>query len=95
MLEDSLNIINKLYMILSQKYWLLPFWVAALIIIGYIIGLLVKKEPMISGSGIPQVKGVLLRKIDMDWLKVILGKFIDGVLSIGSGLSLRREGPSV
>lgn len=37
----------------------------------------------------------MLRKIDMTWGKVILGKFFGGVLSIGSGLSLGREGPSV
>ena len=60
-------------------------WVCALIIIGYIVGLMVKHEPMISGSGIPQVEGVLLRKIDMVWWRVILGKFIGGVFSIGSG----------
>ncbi|MDG9688473.1 chloride channel protein, partial [Streptomyces sp. DH18] len=56
---------------------------------------MVKNEPMISGSGIPQVEGVLLRELDMTWWKVILGKFFGGVLSIGSGLSLGREGPSV
>lgn len=50
---------------------------------------------MISGSGIPQIEGVLLRKLDMNWLKVILGKFVAGVLSIGSELSLGRERPSV
>jgi H+/Cl- antiporter ClcA len=70
-------------------------WIGVLIIIGYIVGLMVKHEPMISGSGIPQVEGVLLRKLDMSWWRVILGKFIGGILSIGSGLSLGREGPSV
>lgn len=31
----------------------------------------------------------------MDWLKVIMGKYIGGALVIGAGLSLGREGPSV
>jgi H+/Cl- antiporter ClcA len=31
----------------------------------------------------------------MTWWKVLLGKFVGGVISIGAGLSLGREGPSV
>jgi len=70
-------------------------WFAILALIGIIIGVLVKKEPLISGSGIPQVKGVLLRQIKMDWLRVVVGKLIGGTLAIGAGLSLGREGPSI
>jgi H+/Cl- antiporter ClcA len=95
LLEKSLILVKKTYILMSKDYLLLLPWIIALVIIGYIVGLLVKNEPMISGSGIPQVEGVLLRKLNMNWLKVILGKFIGGVLAIGSGLSLGREGPSV
>ena len=94
-LEESGAFITKVYKTISINPILILPWVAVLIILGYIVGLLVKHQPMISGSGIPQVEGVLLRKLDMCWWKVILGKFIGGVLSIGSGLSLGREGPSV
>lgn len=88
-------LLTKIYNTISIKPILILPWAFALIIIGYTVGLMVKHEPMISGSGIPQVEGVLLRKLDMTWWRVILGKFIGGVLSIGSGLSLGREGPSV
>jgi H+/Cl- antiporter ClcA len=54
-----------------------------------------KDQPMIKGSGIPQVKGVLLRQLKCSWLKELIAKFIGGVLSLGFGLSLGREGPSV
>ncbi|WP_196604215.1 ClC family H(+)/Cl(-) exchange transporter [Pectinatus haikarae] len=56
---------------------------------------LVKKEPLSAGSGIPQIKGILLGKIHMNWLSVLLCKFVGGVIAIGAGLSLGREGPSV
>jgi len=94
-LEKAGVLLTYVYKIISITHVLIIPWIGALIIIGYIVGIMVKHEPMISGSGIPQVEGVLLRKLDMTWWRVILGKFIGGVLSIGSGLSLGREGPSV
>jgi len=62
---------------------------------GYIVGLMIKIEPMITGSGIPQVQGILIGKMRIKWLRVVLLKFIGGIISIGAGLSLGREGPSV
>ena len=94
-LEEAGVLVTDVYKTISIKPILALPWIGALIILGYIVGLMVKHNPMISGSGIPQVEGVLLRKLDMTWWRVILGKFIGGVLSIGSGLSLGREGPSV
>lgn len=59
------------------------------------VAFIVKREPLCSGSGIPQVKGELEGKIKTNWLSVILAKFIGGVMAIGAGLSLGREGPSI
>ncbi|MFA9424340.1 MAG: ClC family H(+)/Cl(-) exchange transporter [Sedimentibacter sp.] len=78
-----------------DKIILIPMWFFILIVLSYIVGRLIKKDPLISGSGIPQVEGVLLRKINMDWLPLLIRKFIGGVISIGAGLSLGREGPSI
>jgi CIC family chloride channel protein len=49
-----------------------------------------------SGSGIPHVEAVLTRDLvpQPPW-RLISVKFVGGVLAIGSGLALGREGPSV
>ena len=63
---------------------------------GLISGLLVYKlAPETSGSGIPYVKMSLLRSGKMIRVRTIFVKFFAGVIGIGSGLSLGREGPSV
>jgi len=64
-LEKAGILLSDIYKIIAIKPILILPWIGALIIIGYIVGLMVKHEPMISGSGIPQVEGVLLRKLDM------------------------------
>ncbi|AYE35724.1 ClC family H(+)/Cl(-) exchange transporter [Clostridium septicum] len=66
-----------------------------LCILGYVVGLMVEREPMISGSGIPQVEGILVKKLKVNWFKVLFYKFIGGVIALSAGLSIGREGPSV
>jgi H+/Cl- antiporter ClcA len=66
-----------------------------LVVLGIVCGFLVRSEPMIKGSGIPQVEGELLGYFNPSWWKVLLKKFAGGVIAIGAGLSLGREGPSI
>ena len=57
---------------------------------------LVQKFPTTSGSGLPQTKALLEKKMEYKSpLKNIIAKFTGGVLSISSGLSFGREGSSV
>lgn len=70
-------------------------WFLVLILIGFILGKIIDKEPMTAGSGIPQVEGTLSGHLKMNWLRVLVLKFSGGILAIGSGLSLGREGPSI
>jgi chloride channel protein, CIC family len=52
-------------------------------------------SPHASGSGIPRVEAVLLEESPPAPYGLITVKFIGGLLAIGSGLALGREGPSV
>jgi chloride channel protein, CIC family len=52
-------------------------------------------SPYASGSGIPHVEAVLREEIPHAPFHLIWVKFVGGVLAIGSGLALGREGPSV
>ena len=57
--------------------------------------LVITYAPETSGSGIPHLKAVLHRLRDLSWTRVLVVKMISGVLAIGSGLALGREGPTV
>jgi H+/Cl- antiporter ClcA len=70
-------------------------WFLFLGFTGLFLGYIVKIAPMSKGSGIPQIKGFLIHQIKLDWFKDIIAKFIGGVIALGFGLSLGREGPSV
>ena len=74
---------------------LIPLIFILLIALGYIVAKQVKKEPMISGSGIPQVEGILTRRLKMNWFTILYNKFIGGLICLAVGLSVGREGPSV
>jgi H+/Cl- antiporter ClcA len=74
--------------------WILG-WGAVLVAVGWVLYRIVKWDGMTSGSGIPQIKGILVGKMDMNWVRVLVLKFTGAVLGIGAGLSLGREGPSV
>ena len=77
-------------------------WMFAISAMGLMVGgalvagwLMHRYAPNAAGSGIPQVKVAYQRsEIDFTW-KLVFVKFFGGVLSIGTGSSLGREGPTV
>src|SRR5689334_13789739 len=52
-------------------------------------------SPHASGSGIPHVEAVLREEIPPAPFALVPVKFFGGILAIGSGLALGREGPTV
>src|SRR5699024_456074 len=70
-------------------------WFLVLAGLACVVGRMVRYEPMISGSGIPQLEGEMAGKLDQVWWRVLPAKFLGGFLSLLAGLSLGREGPSI
>lgn len=75
--------------------WRMALWFGILALLALIVGQLVKWEPLISGSGIPQLEGEMTGKLEQTWWRVMIAKLTGGFLALLGGLSLGREGPSI
>ena len=80
---------------IAGKPLYIALFLAALAGIGYLVSQLVRWQPLASSSGIPQITGEIRGHMDAPWWQVLLAKIAGGTLSILSGLSLGREGPSI
>jgi CIC family chloride channel protein len=63
--------------------------------VGLAAWLVARFSPESSGSGIPHVETELKKRWSGDPARIAPVKFVGGILAIGSGLALRREGPTV
>lgn len=75
-----------------------PGWVIPLVAAATgaaLAALVVRWEPLAAGSGIQHVEAVYRGQATPPPIRLLPAKFLGGVLSIGSGLVLGREGPTV
>ena len=107
-LAAALSTVSFLYLInllFSQTYLVfatksVPFFIIASFLVitvtSLLVGILLSVfSPEAAGGGIPQIKTAYWKELGYIKFKPVLIKFIAGILSIGGGSSLGREGPSI
>jgi H+/Cl- antiporter ClcA len=86
---------TSLLPLMTESWMMMVLWLLVAAGLGLLTALMVRSAPYIKGSGIPQVKAFLMRRINFRWQRELPFKFIGGGLALGTGMSLGREGPSI
>lgn len=99
--EKSVNAVQNLRIAMLAQMdehqwliWPLAFLSSALLaMVGYY--LVRRFAPEAGGSGIPEIEGALEELRPVRWWRVLPVKFIGGMGTLGAGMVLGREGPTV
>ncbi len=94
-LENAGRWLTSIIDFASRSLFYMVGWFAVLVLMAFVVGKLLSYEPLISGSGIPQVEGEVVGKLQQNWWRVLSAKFAGGFLCMLGGLALGREGPSI
>ena len=78
-----------------DDYLWIPYIFSSTIMVSLSIYIVRKYAPEAAGSGIQEIEGVLEEKREMRSIRVILVKFFGGIFSLGAGMVMGREGPTI
>ncbi|MCI1787425.1 MAG: ClC family H(+)/Cl(-) exchange transporter [Actinomyces sp.] len=95
MIAHGTAIAHLAYQTIGRRpLWMLA-WTASALLVAVAVRQILRWEPTSSGSGIPQVKGILQHRMALRPLHVLAARFCGGAGGALFGLSLGREGPSI
>ena len=94
-IQHLLQLVTFSFHYFHSQPWGLVWWALGTVIVALLLGTLAQRYPNIKGSGIPQVEGQLKSEFEEQWWPVLWRKYLGGIIAIGSGLFLGREGPSI
>ncbi len=71
-IDQTLKLLTIIYpWMASHPVWLIPYVLGSLVIV-FLIGQIIKVDPLdLVGSGVPQIKAILLDKHHMNWWLVL------------------------
>lgn len=93
--EGLIQMMPGIYAFLRENPLWLIGWAIFVLFLGAIVSRMVYAEPRIAGNGVSEIKGQLFGLFRLNWVSVLVRKFLGSSIVIGLGLPVGREGPAL